>query len=180
MNAPKILLNEYSSITNGYKILDIGCGTGYIVNYLPKDVTYIGFDVNSKYIKYAKKKYNNLNYSFNCEYLSKDALIKYGQFDIVMMNGLVHHLNDDDTINILMLANNCLKKKGVVVGIDGCFKENLDFISMWMLKNDRGVFVRNKQDYDLLFKSAFKTVFSEIRNYISYIPYNFLMWKLTK
>lgn len=180
MKARKVLINSYSGIKQGYKILDIGCGTGYIVNYLQDGVTYVGFDVSSNYIKYAQNKYINPNYSFNCEHLTKEALSKYGQFDIVMMNGLIHHLNDNDSLNILNLAKHYLKESGTIIGIDGCYTEGLDFITWWMLKNDRGIFVRNKTDYDLLFKMVFKSVFSEMRDDISYIPYNFLIWKLTK
>ena len=180
MKARKVLINSYAGIKNGYRILDIGCGTGYITKYLPSNVTYVGFDVSPIYIKYAEKRYINQNYSFNCEYLTKETLSRYEKFDIVMMNGLIHHLNDIDSKNILNLAKYCLNESGTVVGIDGCFKENLDFITMWMLKNDRGVFVRNKKDYESLFNSVFDDVFSEMRNNISYIPYNFLIWKLTK
>ena len=58
MSARKIVINNYSTIKSKYKVLDIGCGTGYIVKYLPDDISYIGIDVNKKYIDYAKNKYS--------------------------------------------------------------------------------------------------------------------------
>jgi SAM-dependent methyltransferase len=36
------------------RVLDIGCGPGYMVEYL-RGATYFGFDINSRYIAYAKK-----------------------------------------------------------------------------------------------------------------------------
>jgi SAM-dependent methyltransferase len=36
------------------RVLDIGCGPAYIVEYL-RGATYFGFDINSRYIAYAQK-----------------------------------------------------------------------------------------------------------------------------
>ena len=41
----------------GASILDIGCGTGEIINYMPEDINYVGFDLSNKYIDYAKNKH---------------------------------------------------------------------------------------------------------------------------
>ena len=47
-------------INKNAKILDIGCGTGKILESLPA-VDYYGYDISKKYINYAKKKgYNKL------------------------------------------------------------------------------------------------------------------------
>lgn len=178
MSARKIVINNYSTIKSKYKVLDIGCGTGYIVKYLPDDISYIGIDVNKKYIDYAKNKYSN-KYSFICEYITTESILKYGSFDMIMMNGLIHHLDDSEVINILSVAKSTLKDTGSIVGIDGCYKNNQDIISLWMLDNDRGKFVRNRIEYELLYKKVFNNIFMELRNDISYFPYSYLIWKLS-
>ena len=98
---------------------------------------------------------------------------------MIMMNGLIHHLDDSEVINILSVAKSTLKDTGSIVGIDGCYKNNQDIISLWMLDNDRGKFVRNRIEYELLYKKVFNNIFMELRNDISYFPYSYLIWKLS-
>jgi hypothetical protein len=42
----KVLVNEYFQLGVGARILEIGCGPGTIVRYLPSE--YLGFDLNGK------------------------------------------------------------------------------------------------------------------------------------
>lgn len=48
----KSVVKEYIRPRQGDRILDIGCGPGIIVPYLP-EVEYIGFDASQEYIKAA-------------------------------------------------------------------------------------------------------------------------------
>jgi ubiquinone/menaquinone biosynthesis C-methylase UbiE len=50
-------------IKKGYNVLDVGCGPSSILNDLPK-INYYGYDINSSYIKYAKKKISKQELSF--------------------------------------------------------------------------------------------------------------------
>ncbi|MCW6038508.1 class I SAM-dependent methyltransferase [Spirulina subsalsa FACHB-351] len=47
-------VKKYVAAKPGDKILDIGCGPGDIIPYLPRGVNYTGFDVSTKYIKTQK------------------------------------------------------------------------------------------------------------------------------
>ena len=47
------------------KILDIGCGTGFIYEWIKKhqkNLKYFGIDIDNIAIKYAKKKYSSKNF----------------------------------------------------------------------------------------------------------------------
>ena len=49
VGAPRVkkrIVDEFICPFPGAKILDVGCGTGSIRDYLPKDVSYIGVDIN--------------------------------------------------------------------------------------------------------------------------------------
>src|SRR4029077_4323462 len=41
----------------GARILDIGCGTGAILDHLPPNVDYVGYDLNPRYIEDARRRH---------------------------------------------------------------------------------------------------------------------------
>ena len=49
-------MTEYVKPVAGEKVLDIGCGPGEILEELPA-VDYLGFDISTKYIEAALKRY---------------------------------------------------------------------------------------------------------------------------
>ena len=59
--APEILINTFNkhNIYSG-KILDIGCGTGKLKNYLGNKFEYIGIDISPKMVVEAQKKYSKV------------------------------------------------------------------------------------------------------------------------
>jgi SAM-dependent methyltransferase len=181
MRAREIVIKKYlqpksdALVKSGYRILDIGCGTGYVVNYLP-NCHYVGFDTNAAYINYAKKKYG-IKGEFHCNYATKELLKGYRGFDCEMMNGLIHHLDDSESVDLLSIAKSVLKDGGAIVGIDGCYKDELGSFGRWMLNNDRGKFVRDKLGYELLLLKVFKRTYSEMREDLFMVPYNCLIWK---
>src|SRR5579871_2599938 len=54
----RILVRDYIRPRPGDRILEIGCGPGTIVPYLP-DSEYVGFDLSEEYIEQARKKFSD-------------------------------------------------------------------------------------------------------------------------
>src|SRR5436190_23144807 len=52
----RVLAEEFIRAKSGERLLDIGCGTAEILDYLP-EVEYLGFDQNESYIRAARKRY---------------------------------------------------------------------------------------------------------------------------
>lgn len=175
MRAREIVIREYLQPKSGDMILDIGCGTGYVINYL-QNCHYVGFDINEVYINHAKKKYG-LRGKFQCKYVTRELLKGYGAFDCVMFNGLMHHLDDSDSADMLSLAKSVLKYRGIVVGIDGCYKDDLGLLGRWMLENDRGKYVRDQSGYESVLLKVFAETYAEMRQDLFFVPYNCLIWK---
>ena len=77
-------------------VLDIGCGTGTLIEYLnPK--SYFGVDINSEFIKLARKKYPG----FKFKILNiVDEKFPDGEFEFVFMMNVLHHLTDDQIIKV--------------------------------------------------------------------------------
>jgi len=75
-------IDKYVKPKDGDKILDIGCGTADILEYLP-NVEYLGFDMNNRYIQFALQKYGNRG-KFFCKKVNLDVLDNKVLFDIIM------------------------------------------------------------------------------------------------
>ena len=93
----------------GQKILDIGCGPGNILDYLPK-MDYYGFDVDQDYIDAANKKYGDRG-TFICSNANTFKVSEPNSFDLVIATGVIHHLNDSDSKRLFEIAAEALKPK---------------------------------------------------------------------
>lgn len=164
----KYLVNNYVKGSSS-RILDIGCGTGYILDYLNKDVNYKGYDLNQTYIDFAKKKYPQ--YDFHCERVNKMELNESEQFDYVIATGLLHHLNDQESSELIEIAYSGLKKGGKFLTLDGVYTDTQSKLSKWVLNNDRGKHVRTEAAYMTLANKYFDQIDSEVSDKIFIIPY---------
>lgn len=167
-----IIENYISKILNpGDKILDIGCGTGYILDYIDDKAIYCGYDLDQRYINFAKQKYIGRG-EFHCARVSRMNVSRDKQYDFVFAFGLIHHLDDNEAIELFKIANTHLKDRGRFLTLDGVFKSKQNFITKAFLKNDRGKYVRTENEYLALAKNVFPIVDSEISDSIFNIPYS--------
>lgn len=167
-------IETYIRPKKGNKILDIGCGTGRILRYLP-ECDYLGADLSERYIDRAQKrrfkgKVRFISSDIN-EFLNKSK----EKFDIIIGYGLLHHLNDGEAKLMIKQAKKSLLPGGRLVTIDGVYHDNQNFISKFMIDRDRGRNVRNKPDYRALFADDFTTLDIDIRKDILRIPYSLII-----
>ena len=150
-------------------VLDIGCGPADILESL-NNLNYYGYDINESYINFAKNKYKDKKPKLFCKKFSKKELKKLPKFDVILLSGLIHHLNDQESKQLLILCKKILKKKGKLITIDPILIKNQNPIARLLVKLDRGLNVRNKNNYLKLFKKYFKSCSNKI--YIQkFIPY---------
>ena len=159
-------------IKKGYNVLDVGSGPSSILSDLP-EINYYGYDINSSYIKYAKKKYHNKKFHFFCKKLNKHQISKCPKFDCVLLLGLLHHLNDKEFISTIRLIKNSLKKNGKILILDNIIIENQNFISKFLINNDKGDNVRSLDQFKLILKKNFNKIKFEVINQ-KFIPYTWL------
>ena len=94
----RVLVSEYIRPKPGDRILDIGCGPGNMLPFLP-ECRYLGVDANQSYIALARQRYGDRG-EFICERVRHYSLQQYGKFDIVLALHLVHHLQDAEACDL--------------------------------------------------------------------------------
>jgi 2-polyprenyl-3-methyl-5-hydroxy-6-metoxy-1,4-benzoquinol methylase len=164
-----IALNDYLPISPGSRLFDIGCGPGHIIEHLPKNIEYHGFDTNESYIDFAARHFGHLG-SFHCCMFDETIKETFGLADIVTMTALLHHLADDEVIQLLSAVRTCLRPGGIIFTLDPCFREGQSAVAKWIHAHDRGLFVRAEPEYRALLSRVFPCVETHIREDLSIIP----------
>jgi len=167
------LVNDFIRPIPGMSLLDIGCGTAEILNYLPHDLQYWGYDISKQYIDAARLKFGTRGL-FHCGLLDAQQLKGLPKFDLIVAIGVLHHLDDIEANNLFELAKLALKKNGRIVTIDPCFSPGQNPIARLLIKNDRGHNVRNSMAYKELPRKYFTQIEVQLRHR-RWIPYTHLV-----
>jgi len=160
----------------GECVLDVGCGPAYYFERLPA-VRYIGFDTDRRYIDYARRRWGD-RAEFRCEAIAATHLAELPQADAVLLMGLLHHLSDDESANLLNLAARLLAQGGRVISLDTWFEPSQGRIARWMSENDRGGHVRQPEGFLALAREAFDAVDGEILSGVTRVPSSFWLMRM--
>lgn len=168
---------EYLDLRPGARVIDIGCGPGYILRHLPQGIDYIGLDIDERSIAFAQARFggerNGRRARFEARLFDAAAADELGPADAVMMNGVMHHIADGDLAETLGHVRAALKPGGVLFTLDGCYTPGQGRFETWLMDNDRGEFVRRPAEYEAILRSAFPSVEMHVRNRLSRLPYTF-------
>jgi SAM-dependent methyltransferase len=167
-------ISDYLTIRPGMRVIDIGCGPGYILRHLPRGIDYVGFDIDEAYVGHARRSFGDRG-KFHCRYFDAATADEFAGADIVMMNGVLHHIADEELKDTLSNVRGVLKSDGVLFTLDGCYREGQSRLVKWLLRNDRGEFVRDQNGYDRVLRTVFGQVDLFIREDYSRVPYTFII-----
>jgi SAM-dependent methyltransferase len=176
LRAREQCVKEYIKPTPCMRILDIGCGPGYISQYF-RDGSYYGFDIDDRYIEYARRKYGGFG-EFYCQPFDAGVLQWLQPVDTVLMMGVLHHLSEDEALALLRLCRLAIKPGGRVITLDGCYQSGESRVSKFFLDHDRGKYIRNEQEYVRLASAVFQKVHDHIRHDLFRIPYTSIVLEL--
>jgi SAM-dependent methyltransferase len=156
----------------GERLLDVGCGPGNLLEYLPDTVDYCGFDANPRYVAAARQKYGARG-RFLCASVEEvTAGDLTGSFDLVVAKGVLHHLADGVAVKLVSLAHEVLRTGGTLVTWDGVRHPGQSRLARLLLAADRGRFVRFPAQYLELMAGSFASVESELHLNIMRVPYS--------
>ncbi len=168
----RILVEEYIRPQPGDRILEIGCGPGTIIPYLP-ECEYVGFDLSEKYIAQARKRFPKAK--FVSERVGQYTLSERQYFDLVLALGIAHHLEDGEALQLFRVAHDALKPGGKLVTLDGVWTDSQSAAARYLLARDRGQFVRSEQDYVKIAAQVFSRIKASIRHDLLRIPYTHII-----
>jgi len=128
-------------------LLDIGCGTGVGLDYLPESVRYTGIDVSPSYIAVAQRRFGG-RARFVCADIESLDASSLGPFDLAIASGVLHHLDNGGVTRLIEFASRVVDAGGVLVTIDPCLEPaHNNFVARWMMLHDRGRYVRDFDGY---------------------------------
>jgi 2-polyprenyl-3-methyl-5-hydroxy-6-metoxy-1,4-benzoquinol methylase len=153
----------------GMRVLDIGCGPADIYSRLG-EVSYLGIDHNAKYIKQAQARFGH-SARFECWDVTDHRLTEQGQFDVVLLLGVLHHLTDDAIAVMLSHAVRTLRPGGRLITHDPAIEDSQHPIAKLLAKIDRGRHVRSLASYLNLLSPHFTPAEVFLRHDLLRVPY---------
>lgn len=132
------------------RVLDVGCGTGEFAR-LFEAARYVGVDIEPGYVRYASRR--NPGYRFECS----DVLAWPGDgepFDLAMVNGVLHHLDDATARSVLVAAATQLRLGGTLLVIEDVQLGDPGFLTRLVHALDQGRFIRGHEDWTRLVSSV--------------------------
>jgi SAM-dependent methyltransferase len=162
-------IDEYVRPLPRERILDIGCGPATILRALPDRVDYVGIDESAEYIDAARRKWGRRG-----EFHRVDATateLPENDFDVALVMGVLHHLDDMGCLRLLRIAAGSLKPNGRLVAIEPARELGQRRIAAWLIGRDRGAHVRSASSYVHLARSRFASVDVDIRRDLLRVPY---------
>ncbi|MCV3214047.1 class I SAM-dependent methyltransferase [Plectonema radiosum NIES-515] len=142
-------LNEVKKIFQKYNlqrgsILDVGCGTGLLSDFLSGDFEYTGVDVSAGMLQYASQRgYKTIHQTI------EDALpeIENQSYDFVVSLGALLFVED---IQACLKHINRIARKAIVLGLDCATDELIQAIPMTMYDHSKVEVLNALEDYLIL------------------------------
>ena len=163
----------------GEKVVDIGCGPGTAIRLLPDDIDYVGFDISPDYIEHARALHAGSPRRTFLVGTAEDFVESLPEAmrdaDLVIINGVLHHLDDEQAINALRLAHACLSPTGRLVCLENCYLMSQARLARWIVSRDRGRNLRYEAEWKTLFRRVFAEFDTHIMTGLLRIPYTHII-----
>lgn len=165
-------IDDILCLREGQKLVDVGCGPADILDRLPR-IEYVGLDINDSYIQAARAKFKTRGkakfLSGRVEDWARDPLTR--EADLVLTNGVLHHVDDNDARKILDFAYRALKEDGRFIFYEPCYLVWQSGISAYFMSQDRGQNIRTEQQWKELVSSIFPVVSTNIVTGVNRLGY---------
>jgi SAM-dependent methyltransferase len=162
------------------RVLDIGCGVGGMLDYLPRDITYVGYDANAGYIRAARRRYGDRGRFVHAAIGEIDGSILGSDFDLVIAKAILHHLDDATAAALIDGAYALLRPGGTLVTIDPVRHEGQSWVALLLIALDRGRAIRTASAYQRLLARSFAQAETWLLTDAARFPYSYFIARMTK
>ncbi len=171
--------HEYICYQSDEKVLDIGCGPADILNILPPSVDYTGIDISEDYIQKARQTWPDKTF-IQGDIADSKFPVEDNSFDTVFFIGVQHHLPDEVVSEMLRFAYRKLKKGGRMLSLEPVYTEKQGILERFIMRSDRGKFIRTADEYQKLTKRVFSDNRYEIIRGTMNIPFTIMITEAEK
>lgn len=179
-NTSSVIREEILKPDGVQDVLDFGCGIGYHSLEFPK-ANYLGIEPLQSCVKKAHELFSENNRRFVLGDHKTLKEIPDSSFDLIIAIGVLHHINDDIIDEFLQESRRILRKGGRITTLDPVLHESQSILSRWVVKRDRGQWVRSQSEYSKLFARCFPgRVEQRIYTGLLRIPYDHVTFTLIK
>jgi SAM-dependent methyltransferase len=182
LGSPRVsreLVQTHVQLRPGLRVLDIGCGPGRLVDYLP-GVDYTGLDLSETYIRAARRRYGDQGARFFVSRVDDLDPAELGDFDVVVAKGLLHHIDDGEALHFFDVAARVLADGGRTVTLDNAYTPDMSRAARFVVSRDRGQSVRTPAAYAALAREAFANVDIAVHHDLLHVPYTHVFLSCTQ
>ena len=172
------LYRDYIEPQLGNVVVDVGCGTAAILDLLPGDVRYYGFDLSADYIAAAQSRYGSRG-QFFCADITSVSADAVPASTTALALGLLHHLDDPGSRHLLQAIHERLAPGGRLITLDGTFVPGQSWASRKLVGADRGRNIRTPEQYAALVPAGFAVV-THLLDDLLRVPYQHCILVCTK
>ena len=145
------------------RVLDIGCGpAAFYARYQDVDgLEYVGIEPNTAYVDDAEQRFPGIELHAGTVPQVRDRIS--GHFDLVVLEGVLHHIDDATAVEALAFAGERLEPGGRIVALDPVLLPRQNPIARALALLDRGKHVRTLDGYRALANSALPEAHVDVR-----------------
>lgn len=156
-------------------VLDVGCGPGNKSRDFSDSRAYVGVDISEVYINEATQLYGEFGI-FHVLSATEIDKLPHKNFDLVILNGVLHHLSDEEVKVFLGKIIRKISRNGVLVTVDPTYV-NGRLIGNFIASKDRGMHVRTSAELLSITQEYLDTIDCEVVKQ-TFPPYQRVMLKL--
>ena|SRR2546425_12883611 len=171
-----VLFRDSVRVAPGARVLDVGCGTGALIEHMPASVCYWGADKSWRYVGFGARAYGKRAKLVHCD-LAQSWPFAEHSFDYVFAFGLLHHLSEAEALFVLRQAWTTMRESGLLVTVDPCRREGQGLVQKLLLGLDRGRHIRTLPQYRDLASSVFRSVSHAMRDDLLRLRYDLLVMR---
>ena len=138
------------------RVLEVGCSAGNISEIF-KDIAcdFVGIDIDQEALKFAKECFLKVSHMtfHNVDLNLLDS--SFGIFDLIMFNGMCHHVETANLTNLIGSAVHLEADRGKIIVSEPIVPDDQSWIEKYLQRLDRGNYFRSS---------------SELQNVLSQVP----------